>query len=204
MVTPTLLWLCGFAYLFGAIPFSFLVAKSRGVDLRTVGSGNTGASNVWRNCGFRPFLAALALDMLKGAVPAALAYRWAHLAPPLVIVVGLVAMLGHMFPVYLRFRGGKAVATAAGVALAMNPLLVALAAASWTVVYKIKGYPSLASMVSTFTTALAATWMAATDRLPWPFAGFVWVALVVVVYMHRANIQRLLAGQEMGIGPRAK
>ena len=200
----TIAGLCLFAYLVGSIPFSFLVAKSRGVDLRKVGSGNTGASNVWRNCGFPAFLVALALDMTKGFVPTWVAYRLVQVAPVPVLIVGVVAMLGHMLPIFLRFRGGKAVATAAGVLLALNPWLVLLAAVLWSAVYKLKGYPSLASMVSTFLTALAGTWMALTQNFPVAFAAFIWVALVVVVYMHRANIQRLLRGQELGIGPRTK
>lgn len=193
-----------FGYLVGSIPFSFMVAKARGVDLRLVGSGNTGASNVWRNCGLPAFLFALALDMAKGAVPTFVAYRLAEQSPISAIAVGVMAMLGHLYPVFLGFRGGKAVATAAGVLLALQPVLVLLAAIVWTAVYRLRGYPSLSSLLATFVTALASTVLYMRGQTPLPVSAFVWVALAVVVYTHRANIQRLLRGQEMGIGPRTK
>ncbi|GAC1353969.1 MAG: glycerol-3-phosphate 1-O-acyltransferase PlsY [Herpetosiphon sp.] len=204
MALTTIVTLFGFGYLIGAIPFSFLIARMLGVDLRKVGSGNTGASNVWRSCGFTPFVVALMLDMSKGCVPTFVAFHTVHASPVVTVATGICAMLGHMFPVFLRFKGGKAVATAAGVLLALQPGLVLLSAVVWSAVYKLKGYPSLSSMVATFTTAVAATWMASVGYLAAPFAMFVWLALAVVVYMHRSNIQRLLHGQEMGIGPRAK
>lgn len=193
-----------FGYLVGSIPWSFLIGKARGVDLRKVGSGNTGASNVWRNLGFKPFLLAFGLDLAKGTLPTWIAYRVAHQSPTATIVVGVCAMLGHIFPLFLGFRGGKAVATLAGVLLALEPWLIVVAAVVWISAYKLKGYPSLSSLLATFATAIAATFLAMQDRMPQEFAAFVWVALIVVIYMHRANIQRLLKGQEMGIGPRTK
>src|ERR687883_157529 len=111
-------------YLTGSIPFSFLVGKLRGVDLRKVGSGNTGASNVWRSCGFKWFVLALSLDVLKGFVPTALAYRVLHVDPLVTVLVGLAAMLGHVYPAFLRFKGGKAVATTGGVMFAIHPALL--------------------------------------------------------------------------------
>lgn len=203
-MAPVTVGLLVFGYLIGSIPFSFLIAKAQGVDLRRVGSGNTGASNVWRNCGFPSFLLALGLDMAKGCVPTWIAYHGAHLAPVAVIAVGISAMLGHAFPLFLRFRGGKAVATSAGVLLALQPWLVLLSACVWTIVYKIKRYPSLSSLLATFVTAVASSLLAVSSPFPVEFSLFVWVALIVVIYMHRDNIQRLLRGQEMGIGPRTK
>ena len=116
-VTVALLVVLG--YLIGSIPFSFLVARAQGIDLRKVGSGNTGASNVWRACGFRWFLVALVLDIFKGFVPTAIAYRGLHIEPLPTIIVGLAAMLGHAYPVFLDFRGDKDVDTIGGVMLAV-------------------------------------------------------------------------------------
>lgn len=192
------------SYLIGSIPFSFLIAKARGVDLRTVGSGNTGASNVWRLLGFRTFVPALLLDMLKGTLPTWLAYEVGQVGPNATILVGLCAVLGHMFPLFLGFRGGKAVATATGVLLALQPWLVVIASVTWIVFYRLKGYPSLSSLMGGLAAVIAATLWTTLGTLPLQFALYVWVAFAVVVYNHRTNIQRLLHGQEMGIGPRTK
>ena len=192
------------SYLIGSIPFSFLIAKARGVDLRTVGSGNTGASNVWRLLGFRTFVPALLLDMLKGTLPTWLAYEVGQVGPNATILVGLCAVLGHMFPLFLGFRGGKAVATATGVLLGLQPWLVVIASVTWIVFYRLKGYPSLSSLMGGLAAVIAATLWTTLGTLPLQFALYVWVAFAVVVYNHRTNIQRLLHGQEMGIGPRTK
>jgi glycerol-3-phosphate acyltransferase PlsY len=191
-------------YLFGSIPFSFLVGKSQGVDLRQVGSGNTGASNVWRNLGFKPFVLALALDILKGFLPTALAYRAFGASPLVTVLVGLAAMLGHVYPLFLGFRGGKAVATAGGVMAAIHPGLLLLCAALWTVIYKLTGYPSVASLLGIVIVALLSTAMAMTGRLDLVFSAFIWIATIVFFYLHRANIERLMRGTENRIGPGAK
>lgn len=187
-------------YLIGAIPFSFLVGKSRGVDLRRVGSGNTGASNVWRALGFRYFVVALILDILKGWLPTFLAHSVFQVPALVTIAVGICAVIGHVYPVFLGFKGGKAVATTGGVILGFAPVLTALAAVVWTVVYKVFGYPSVASMVDVVVIALTGTVMAFMGWLDPVYAAFIWVAVVYVFYLHRANIQRLLRGQEHGIG----
>ncbi|HEX6289347.1 MAG TPA: glycerol-3-phosphate 1-O-acyltransferase PlsY [Herpetosiphonaceae bacterium] len=189
-------------YLVGSIPFSFLVAKTRGVDLRTVGSGNTGASNVWRTLGFRYFVVALILDIFKGWLPAFLAHSVFQVPAIVVIGVGICAVLGHVYPVFLGFKGGKAVATTGGVVMGFAPVLTALAAIVWTIVYKLSGYPSVASMVDVVVIALTATAMTLWGWLDPVYAAFLWVAVFYVFYLHRANIQRLLRGQEHGIGPK--
>jgi glycerol-3-phosphate acyltransferase PlsY len=202
MLNTLALMLCG--YLLGSIPFSFLVAKTRGVDLRTVGSGNTGASNVWRALGFSYFVVALVLDIFKGWLPTLLAHSVFNLSPLATIMVGICAMLGHVFPIFMGFRGGKAVATSGGVMLGFAPILTLTAAIVWTIVYKLFGYPSVASMVDAVVIALLATGMAIFGRLELPYAGFCWVVVVIVFYLHRANIQRLLRGQENRIGNRRR
>lgn len=191
-------------YLIGSLPFSFLVGKLRGVDLRTVGSGNTGASNVWRTCGFKWFVVALSLDVLKGFVPTALAYRVLHVDPLATVLVGLAAMVGHVYPAFLHFKGGKAVATTGGVMFAIHPALLVASALVWTVIYKLSGYPSVASLLGIVIIAIISTTMAMTGRLFPAFSAFIWVSLVIVFYLHRANIDRLMHGTENRIGRKAK
>jgi len=188
------------AYLVGSIPFSWLVAKARGIDLRKVGSGNTGASNVWRAAGFGMFTVALALDIFKGWLPVFVAHSLVGLPALGTVLVGLAAVIGHIFPLFMRFRGGKAVATTGGVILGFAPLLTVLAAIIWAVVYKVSGYPSVASLLDGLAIALLGTVLAFTGRLDPLFAAFIWLAVAAIVYLHRANIGRLLRGQEIGIG----
>ena len=189
-----------FGYIIGSLPFSFWVAKTKGIDLRKVGSGNTGASNVWRAAGFKYFVVALILDIFKGWLPTFLAFSVFHTTALMTIVVGLCAVLGHVYPVFMGFRGGKAVATTGGVILGFAPILTFAAMVIWTIVYKISKYPSVASMVDVLVIAILGTVMAYFNRLDVVFAVFIWVAVVYVFYLHRANIQRLLRGQEIGIG----
>src|SRR4051794_39143666 len=111
MLTSDLLLMAGLivaAYLVGSIPFSYLVARARGVDLRKVGSGNIGGANVWRSSGFGPFVVAALLDILKGLLPAVVAQWLLPGQPFAVVAVGAAAIVGHSFPVYLGFKGGKA------------------------------------------------------------------------------------------------
>lgn len=183
------------AYLAGAIPFSFLVARARGVDLRLVGSGNVGASNVWRNCGFSAFLVALAGDMLKGALPVAAAQALG-LAPLAVIVVGAAAMLGHTRSIFLRFRGGKAVATGGGVLLALAPLIALAGLVCWGIVFGATRIAAVASLSAAAACAIVAGVLLLLGALPLAYAIFVWVAAVAIVALHRANIRRLRSGTE--------
>jgi glycerol-3-phosphate acyltransferase PlsY len=193
-----------FGYLLGSIPFSYLVAKTQGIDLRKVGSGNTGASNVWRALGFRYFVVGLVLDIFKGWLPTFLAHSIYEVPPLATIIVGLCAVLGHVFPIFMGFRGGKAVATSGGVIMGFAPVLTITAAIVWMVVYQIWRYPSVASMIDAVVIALLGTGMAIFDRLDIVYAVFLWFVVLFVVYLHRTNIRRLLSGQEMGIGPKRR
>ena len=204
MEWATLALLVLIGYLTGSIPFSYLVARTQGVDLRVVGSGNTGASNVWRSCGFGYFLVALVLDIVKGFVPTALAYRVFHTTPTATIAVGLAAMAGHVFPIFMGFRGGKAVATSGGVILAFQPVLLIVSALIWTAIYRISGYPSVASLLGMVILALAATGLTLLDRLDPVFTGFIWVSGVIFFYLHRGNIVRLMRGTENRIRQKTK
>jgi glycerol-3-phosphate acyltransferase PlsY len=186
--------LCALAYLAGSVPFSYLVARACGVDLRTV--GNIGGANVWRSCGFGPFVAAAALDLLKGMLPT-LAALWLLAGQPAAIVlVGLAAILGHTFPLFLNFRGGKAVATSGGVLLALFPLLMLLGVAAWALAFLITRISSVGSLTAAAVEIIAGTVFFLLGQLPLAYALFIWVIALFVVYLHRENIQRLLAGTE--------
>lgn len=188
------------AYLVGAIPFSYLVARARGVDLRTVGSGNIGGANVWRASGFGPFVVAASLDILKGLLPTLLAL-WllpGHFVA--IVLVGVAAILGHTFPVYLGFKGGKAVATSAGVVLAIFPLLIPFGLAAWVIGFAITRMSSVGSLAAAAAELIAATGFYLSGRMPLAYAAFVWAIAILIVYLHRANIQRLRAGTENRFG----
>jgi glycerol-3-phosphate acyltransferase PlsY len=179
------------AYFAGSLPFGYwLVRVFRGADIRTLGSKNTGMTNVWRNFGWRFGVATLLLDVAKGALPALAALHWS--GPLTASIAGIVAMLGHGYPVLLGFGGGKGVATGAGAALAIFPAGVGLAALVWVVVFLTLRYVSLASL------AAGAGFLVAAVALgrPWPVIAFAALAFGFVTYRHRANIGRLRAGTE--------
>jgi len=179
-------------YLLGSLPFGYWVPRLvAGVDIRTVGSGNTGATNVWRTQGFKLGVAVAVLDIAKGAA-AALIARW--LADDLVAVLaGLAAMLGHARPIFLGFaRGGKAVATLGGVGLALAPLATLSAAVVWIVVFLAFRYASLASLVG----AACLPVFAELYGVSTPVLVFTIAAALAVVFLHRGNIRRLRAGTE--------
>jgi acyl phosphate:glycerol-3-phosphate acyltransferase len=179
------------SYLAGSVPFGLIVTKAAaGKDVRTVGSGNIGATNVARAAGRAAAAVTLLLDALKGLVPAALAARtlpqpWAPAA------CGVAAVIGHCYPVWLRFRGGKGVATGLGVALALAPLSAAAGAAVWIVLYKLLRISSIGSLAGVATALL----VAAATAPRWSIAGIAAIAVVVVV-RHRPNLERLLRREE--------
>jgi acyl phosphate:glycerol-3-phosphate acyltransferase len=162
-----------------------------GVDVRTLGSGNIGATNVWRTLGFRLGLSVALLDIAKGAAAVLLA-RW--LGDDLVAVLaGCAATVGHWRPLFVRFaRGGKIVATTGGVGLALAPLATLSAAGVWIAVFLVTRYASLASMLAAVTLPLFALLFDAS----WPVIGFTGAAAVAIVVLHRTNIARLVRGQE--------
>jgi acyl-phosphate glycerol 3-phosphate acyltransferase len=206
MASPgTVLFLSSLAaYLIGAIPFGYLIARSRGVDILRQGSGNIGATNVGRLLGPRFGVLVFVLDFAKGALPVLAAAWIAEQLDPslprnsLPVAAGLAAFLGHLFPVYLRFRGGKGVATGAGVVAVLLPVPAAGAVLTWAGVLCLTRYVSLASLAAV--SVLCALRLALT---PEPFAPaqriltlFCFVAAGLVFIRHRANINRLLHGTE--------
>ena len=179
-------------YLAGSLPFGYwLVRGLKGVDIRTVGSGNIGASNVWRTYGRRLGLTVLLLDVLKGFVPSLLATIYVgHLAG---VLAGVAAMAGHWRPLFLGFqRGGKMVATFGGSLLGVAPIVGAIGAGVWIVLFLAFRYASVASIASALTLPVVAV---AFDE-PWPVIAYTAVGAVGIVFLHRANIARLRAGTE--------
>jgi acyl-phosphate glycerol 3-phosphate acyltransferase len=191
---------CG-AYLVGAVPFGYLVARSKGVDILSHGSGNIGATNVGRILGRRYGIFVFLLDFAKGALPVALAGLLAREDLPrewLQVTAGVAAFLGHLFPIYLGFRGGKGVATGAGVVAVLVPWPTAIAVLVWLAVVALTRYVSLASLV-----AAAVLCCLRVALTPEPWSGpsavvtvFCLVAAALVAVRHRANIGRLLGGTE--------
>lgn len=192
------LWLVPLGYVSGSIPFGLLIAKaSKGVDVRGIGSGNIGATNVLRAAGKGAAALTLALDMLKGWAPVALG-RIVGASDALVAGVALAAFLGHLYPVFLRFRGGKGVATFLGVLLALLPKVAFLVAGVWLLIAAVFRYSSLAALVAAAASPLL-VWLLDGRR------GFVALAVVLsgfILIRHRENMRRLLAGEERRIGQR--
>jgi glycerol-3-phosphate acyltransferase PlsY len=210
-------------YLCGSIPFGLLVGFCKGVDIRTVGSKNIGATNVGRMVG-RPYgLLVFVLDLLKGFLPAIFAGGllqgidvssvWSEagwLVNMFWVFTGAACILGHMFPVYLRFKGGKGVATSLGVLLGIYPYFTwpgLIAFCLWAVVLFFSRYVSLASVTAAVGFPIIFAIMAYFEGERWGGAGQLWplygfgiVLAVLVVYRHRSNIQRLVSGVEAKIG----
>jgi acyl phosphate:glycerol-3-phosphate acyltransferase len=193
------------SYVVGSIPAAYLAGKSRGIDLRRHGSGNLGATNVVRTLGWRVGVVVFVFDLLKGAAPVVAFPRLTNgpLSPELVaILCGVAAILGHFRPIFLRFgKGGKGVATAAGVFLALAPLPMLAAVAIFAVVVLASGYVSLASL----TAAVVLPSLLLVAEGPRSPVFQVSVALAVFVFWtHRANIRRLRRGEEYRFGRKAE
>jgi glycerol-3-phosphate acyltransferase PlsY len=186
------LWLVPLGYLLGSIPFGLLIAKaSKGVDVRGVGSRNIGATNVLRAAGKGAAALTLALDILKGWGPVAVGRALG--VPDLELAgAGLAAFLGHLYPVFLKFRGGKGVATSLGVLLALFPKIALLIAGIWILVAAVFRYSSLAALTAA-ATAPPLIWFL--DGRP-SFVALAGVLFAFIFIRHRENIRRLAAGQE--------
>ena len=188
------------AYLIGSLSFAVIVSRSMGLsDPRTYGSGNPGATNVLRSGNKPAAVLTLLLDALKGFVPVLLVKLYGEpygLGEGTQALVGLAAFLGHLWPVLFRFKGGKGVATAAGVLLALNPWLGLATLATWVIIAAFSRYSSLAAIAS-------AVFAPFYQLLIWgggPIAVAVMVMGGLLVWRHRANIQKLLKGTESRLG----
>jgi glycerol-3-phosphate acyltransferase PlsY len=217
-----LLLLMPVAYVLGSIPFGLIVGLSKGVDPRTAGSKNIGATNVGRLLGIRYFFYVFLLDMLKGLVPMAIAsYCLSRMGPAanrtatenlLHLLIGFAAILGGSFSLFLRFKGGKAVSVSCGVALGLYPFFTLaglVAVAIWIGVFAASKYVSLASM--TAAAAFPVAFLAIGEVRHWDVFGrqlplliFSTLVTVLIIVRHRTNISRLLAGTETRFTRKAK
>lgn len=184
-----LFWLILGSYLFGAIPCGYLLGRVRGVDLRRHGSGNIGATNAFRVLGKQLGMVVFFCDVVKGLVPALVG---AHFGPGWGVLAGLAAVAGHNWSVFLGFRGGRGVATATGVALALMPKAVIIAFVIWLLVLLSTGYISLASIIATISLPVIALFLQA----PWIYFAFAIPAPLFIVVKHLPNMRRLRKGKE--------
>ncbi|MDF1836295.1 MAG: glycerol-3-phosphate 1-O-acyltransferase PlsY [Planctomycetota bacterium] len=189
------------SYLLGAVPFGLVMAKMfKGIDLRTVGSGNIGATNAMRAMGKPLGLTAFLLDWGKGFVAAYFFAPWGGSEDQLTVQVlcGALAVIGHCFPVYLKFKGGKGVATASGAIIAMDPIVFLAGGVVWLVVLFTSRYVSVASILMGITFPVAAYVRMGSPGLPF-ILGCAALATLILV-RHRENMKRLMAGTESKIG----
>ena len=182
------------AYLIGATPTSYVAGRlGRGIDLRQHGSQNLGATNVYRVLGWSYAIPVGLIDMVKGVVPVAILGPWSNGPAWFTVALGIAAVLGHMVSPYVRFRGGKGVATTAGVFLALAPLAVLISLAIWGATLWLSGYVSVASLT---VAVLFPLWVRLTaPGEPYTLGAAIVLALLLV-YTHRANIRRLREGTE--------
>ncbi len=181
-----------FAYLLGSVLFGKIIAQLKGVDIRSIGSGNVGATNVSRALGKKYGALVFFLDMLKGFIPVSLALSLYGMESKTVFFVGLASVLGHMFSIFDGFRGGKGVATAFGVALALSVKIALILIGVWAFVLYKKRYVSLASMVACFLSPV----LFLLGGFPFHVVLMALVIALLIVYKHKDNIERLLSGQE--------
>lgn len=213
MSFPVTFMLCiAGAFLCGSVPFGYFAGKVKGIDIRQHGSGNIGATNVIRVCGKGIGIPVFILDMIKGLVPA-LAPHWLMTGPKVhddwmsvtAVASGMAAILGHMFTPWLGFKGGKGVATAAGVLLGIAPVPMVVGLAAWLLCFFTTRYVSLASMAAALAVpATMAAQMARAHRWDWVLLGFGIVIGALVIVRHHANILRLIAGTENKAGVRKR
>ena len=193
----TIIVLTIFAYLLGAIPFGLLVAKLNGIDIRKEGSGNIGATNVLRVVGKGWGIFTMILDALKGFIPALFFPMLGGVDPVYGVLFGFVAIIGHTFPVYLKFKGGKGVATSAGMLLGVAPVAVGVGLLVFIITVIISRYVSLASILAAISVGVMA-WVEGEKVL---IVKIVLTVLsLLIVWLHRANIKRLLNGTENRFG----
>ena len=190
------------AYLVGAIPFGYLVARSRGVDIFKTGSGNLGATNVGRVLGKKLGILVFLLDAAKGALPVAAALSLRAEMPQdfapgwLEVGSGLAAFLGHLYPVFFGFEGGKGVATSLGVILGLSPWVALAALATWLFMALVVRISSLSALTAAVLAPVYGWWFG----LPRVYQGALWFVVVLLIWRHRSNIHNLLASAEDKIG----
>jgi acyl phosphate:glycerol-3-phosphate acyltransferase len=190
------------AYLIGSLPSGFIVGRINGVDLRKVGSGNIGATNALRVLGKKWGYLVFAADILKGALSVALADLFSRqIAPDHVTVAKILAaifvVLGHNFPVWLGFKGGKGIATSAGIMVAMFPIWVFLCAlVIWASSFRLTRYVSVASILAAISLPVSTLVLALLGKCEWLLVAVAFAMTTLAVWRHKSNIERLIAGTE--------
>lgn len=187
------------SYVIGSIPFGVLIGTLRGVDVRRVGSGNIGATNVYRNLGPWWGLLVFVLDFLKGFLPVLVARNWFEGQPVTVCLTATAVIVGHIWSCFLGFRGGKGIATGAGTVMAISPLAGLLALVVWAIVLALYRYVSVASLVATVSVGY---WLGIDPARGGFYVLWALVMAILLVYTHRANLARLASGTEPKIGRR--
>jgi glycerol-3-phosphate acyltransferase PlsY len=185
------------AYLLGSIPFALLLSQRRGVDLREAGSGNVGATNVLRTVGVRMAIGAVLLDAAKGTAAVLIAQRIAS-SVWLPVAAAVAAVVGHVYPVWLRFRGGKGVATAAGAFGLLTPAGLGAAIVVFAAAVSLTRFVSVGSILGALTLTTVAFVSGAQSMVGVGAA----VATLLIIYGHRGNLARLIAGTEQRVGRR--
>ena len=185
------------SYLLGSIPFGLLIVRAwKGIDIRKYGSGNIGATNVLRAAGRGPAAVVFLADVSKGLAPVLAAQRLFSETAWMAVAAGMLAMIGHTLSVFLKFRGGKGVATGLGIFIGLAPPAAGIAFAVWLIVLGITRYVSVASMIG----ALCVPVTMCALGTPLPYKGFAILAALFIIIKHRSNISRLLRGSEPRIG----
>ena len=185
--------ICAGAYVQGSFPTGLLVGRARGIDVRTVGSGNIGATNVARALGKKWAVFVLVCDALKGFLPVTAAKALCPGQPVVVALAGLATIVGHMFTIFLRGRGGKGVATSLGVSLGLSPVIGLACLGVYALTYALTRLSSLGSLLGIWSFPVIATVHGGIAR---PYVALSVVVAVLVTLRHRANIRRLLRREE--------
>ncbi|MCF7791833.1 MAG: glycerol-3-phosphate 1-O-acyltransferase PlsY [Victivallales bacterium] len=191
------------SYFFGAVPWGLIIGKFHGLDIREHGSKNIGATNVTRILGKRWGVLCFAIDFLKGFLPVMAVNVFfpeviAHLESTAVIFAVLGTVIGHMFPVYLKFKGGKGVSTGAGALFAVNPYVLACGLIIWLIIFKITKFVSLASIIAAASVAVLTFVFSRSGIYPLEpkLEYFILIIALVAIYKHKSNIKRLINGTE--------
>lgn len=180
-----------FAYLAGSIPFGKLIGKKYGIDIQKRGSGNIGFTNSLRTLGLKPAILVLVADMLKGFIPVAMALQFFPLNQ--VLIIAFITILAHIFPVWLKFKGGKGVATGLGALLAISPLITLITIIVFTAIFISSKIVSVSSIISSWTLPLISYFIYPNLTL------FFLILAIIVTWTHRENISRLIKGTEKSL-----
>lgn len=189
-------------YVLGAIPFGLITGKvSRGIDIRDFGSGNIGATNVLRTLGLGPALVVFFFDTAKGLAAVVLC-RLLHMHPWFVVTGGVLSIVGHSFSVFLKFQGGKGVATSLGMIIGLNPVIAGIAFVGWLIIAAVTRYISVASIIAAISVPVMMFLWNPPVHIAYRIIALIAATLIVV--KHRSNIKRLMNGTESRVGQRVK